>query len=183
MSRFLFPLFLIALGGFGLVEHRAVTAQWTAMYPNDPDRQVALQHCFEDNHQFNRLSPAARSFCYEKYLPEIAAARPLFMAPEAGQSLLIAAMASNTPVLPAPELQVQLVSPAKAETLEPVEGIRLPPAPRPALAPEPRVQIAMLPTQASGDLAEPVSATSPTMTQMASWPPPVASLRSADIDP
>ncbi len=180
MSRLIFPLFLIALGVFGLAERRVITAQWTAMYPNDPDRQIALQHCFEDNHQFNRLSPAARGFCYEKYLPEIAAARPLFMAPEAQQAQPITVMASNAPALAARELQMQLVSPAKAETLEPVEGVHPPPAPRAA---EPSVQISLLPTQASDDLADPASARSPPMTQMASWPPPVASLRSADIDP
>ena len=68
MKRFLFPLFLIALGILGITEHDAITGQWTAMYPQDGARQDALQQCYEENQQFNRFSATARANCYQKYL-------------------------------------------------------------------------------------------------------------------
>jgi hypothetical protein len=109
MTRFLFPVFLVTLGVFGFVEHDAINAQWTAMYPDDPVRQVALQHCFEDNHQFNRLNPTARSFCYQKYLPEIIASQPLLIPAEAEQTQLISVVASDAPPM-APEISVRLAA-------------------------------------------------------------------------
>jgi hypothetical protein len=109
MTRFLFPVFLITLGVLGLVEHDAINAQWTAMYPDDPVRQVALQHCFEDNHQFNRLNPTARSFCYQKYLPEIIASQPLLIPAEAEQTQLISVVARDASPM-APEISVRLAA-------------------------------------------------------------------------
>jgi hypothetical protein len=67
MKRFLFPLFLIALGILGITEHDAITGQWTAMYLQDAARQDALQQCYEENQQFNRFSATARANCYQKY--------------------------------------------------------------------------------------------------------------------
>lgn len=68
MARFLFPLFLIALGIVGLVEHDAVNAEWAAMYPQDAARQNALARCAQDNTLFNRFSASAREACYQKYM-------------------------------------------------------------------------------------------------------------------
>jgi hypothetical protein len=68
MTRFLFPLLLIAAGIFGLVEHDAINQEWSDMYPQDPARQAALQHCSQEEGFFNRFSAAARASCYQKYL-------------------------------------------------------------------------------------------------------------------
>jgi hypothetical protein len=77
MSRFIFPLFLLALGIFGLVEHEAINQQWAAMYPSDPSLQAALTRCAEDNVLFNRFSADARAGCYQKYLqPELPGSAP-----------------------------------------------------------------------------------------------------------
>ena len=68
MGRFLFPLILIGLGMYGLAEHDMVTDALTEMYPEQPARRTALQHCFDENRYFNRASVRARTECYAKYL-------------------------------------------------------------------------------------------------------------------
>jgi hypothetical protein len=68
MNRFWLPLFLLALGIFGLLEHEEIRDQWAAMYPDDAAHQDALTHCAEDDAQFNRFNPERRAACYEKYL-------------------------------------------------------------------------------------------------------------------
>jgi hypothetical protein len=73
--RFLFPLLLIALGVYGLVERDMLNDEWAAMYPEDPAQQTALAHCTQDNVLFNRFSAAARAACYQKYL-QLAAPAP-----------------------------------------------------------------------------------------------------------
>jgi hypothetical protein len=70
MARFLFPLFLIALGILGLTLSDAINAQWEAMYPEDAAKQDAITRCAQENVMFNRLSPDARRACYQKYLKQ-----------------------------------------------------------------------------------------------------------------
>jgi hypothetical protein len=64
----LIPLLIIA-GVLGAVEHDRVIAEWRAMYPTDPREKAALQFCFGENHQFNRMSDQGRKGCYERWLP------------------------------------------------------------------------------------------------------------------
>lgn len=68
MARFLFPLLLIALGAFGLVDHDMVNDQWAAMYPEDAARQNALTRCAAEDGMFNRFTSTGRAACYQKYL-------------------------------------------------------------------------------------------------------------------
>ena len=68
MARFIFPLFLIALGVFGLVEHDQINRQWADMYPEDAARQSALARCAQDDSLFNRFTASGRAACYQKYL-------------------------------------------------------------------------------------------------------------------
>jgi hypothetical protein len=78
MKRFLFPLFVMAIGIFGIAEHDAINEQWAAMYPQDPARQTALARCHEEDGLFNRFSSAARAACYQKYLQvELPVAPPI----------------------------------------------------------------------------------------------------------
>ena len=77
MAQFLFPLLLIALGVFGLLNHDLIQDQWSAMYPDDPARQAALTRCAAEDSMFNRFTPAGRTACYQKYLQvELPAAAP-----------------------------------------------------------------------------------------------------------
>lgn len=68
MNRFLFPLLLIVLGAIGIAQQATINAQWSAMYPADPARQLALAHCTDEDSWFNRFSASARAVCYQKYL-------------------------------------------------------------------------------------------------------------------
>ena len=68
MARFIFPLFLIALGVFGLIEHDVINQQWADMYPEDTARQNALTRCAQEDSLFNRFSASGRATCYQKYL-------------------------------------------------------------------------------------------------------------------
>jgi hypothetical protein len=65
------PLFIVlaAAAAFAVIERDAVVEEWDAAYPSDPDKQSAIQRCFNDNHNFDRLSGPARRECYEKWLP------------------------------------------------------------------------------------------------------------------
>ena len=64
-------LFLIIGAVFISLEYKGVTTEWRAMYPTDAKQQAALQLCYVDNHQFNRMSNEAREGCYEKWLPRL----------------------------------------------------------------------------------------------------------------
>jgi hypothetical protein len=63
--------FLIIAGVFLVLEHNQVIAEWRAMYPSDPREKAALQLCYDDNHQFNRMSDKASKGCYQKWLPRL----------------------------------------------------------------------------------------------------------------
>jgi hypothetical protein len=68
MNRLFFPLILITLGVAGIAGQDAINAQWVAMYPHEPARQLALSHCTTEDSWFNRFSASARAACYKKYL-------------------------------------------------------------------------------------------------------------------
>ena len=63
--------FLIIAGVFFVVERNGIIAEWRAMYPTEPRERAALQLCYTENHQFNRMSDLARKGCYEKWLPRL----------------------------------------------------------------------------------------------------------------
>jgi hypothetical protein len=46
---------------FGFVERDQIIKYWSAAYPSDPAQKNALQLCYVEDHQFNRLSSAART--------------------------------------------------------------------------------------------------------------------------
>jgi hypothetical protein len=56
---------------FFVVERNGIIAEWRAMYPTEPRERAALQLCYTENHQFNRMSDLARKGCYEKWLPRL----------------------------------------------------------------------------------------------------------------
>ena len=64
--------FLILAGAFVTLEYDGVIAEWRAMYPPDPREKTALQLCYVENHQFNRMSDQSRKACYERWLPRLA---------------------------------------------------------------------------------------------------------------
>jgi hypothetical protein len=63
--------FLIVAGVLLVGERNGIIADWRAMYPTDPREKTAIQLCYIENHQFNRMSDEARKGCYERWLPRI----------------------------------------------------------------------------------------------------------------
>jgi hypothetical protein len=64
---------LLILVANGLTLREEIVAQWAAVYPSDPDREMALHLCFMEYPPFNRLSARERVSCYERWLPVVAA--------------------------------------------------------------------------------------------------------------
>ena len=67
----LFALLIVGTAILAMNRDR-VTAEWRAMYPTDARMLAALQLCYTENHQFNRMSNQARDGCYERWLPRLA---------------------------------------------------------------------------------------------------------------
>jgi hypothetical protein len=67
-------MILLASVVLGVVNIGAVRSWWRAVYPGDPGQKTALQLCYIENHQFNRMSAQARHDCYDKWLPILAVA-------------------------------------------------------------------------------------------------------------
>ncbi len=63
----LISLLLIA-GMFAILEHDRVSAEWRAIFPTERREATALQLCYTENHQFNRMSDQARKGCYDRWL-------------------------------------------------------------------------------------------------------------------
>jgi hypothetical protein len=59
---------LIIAGVFGITEHDRVSAEWREIFPTERREATALQLCYAENHQFNRMSDQARKGCYDKWL-------------------------------------------------------------------------------------------------------------------
>ena len=52
-----------------IVRPDAVAAFYQELYPSDPGMRHALDECFTQDPQFDRLDPAARSACYRHMMP------------------------------------------------------------------------------------------------------------------
>jgi hypothetical protein len=62
--------------GIATVQPDALTNLYERIYPSDPGKRQALERCFMQDHQFNRLDGAARDACYEQLLRPGPAAAP-----------------------------------------------------------------------------------------------------------
>jgi hypothetical protein len=61
--------FLILGGGaFAATNPGVVKGFYDDLYPSDPAKREALDMCFMENHQFNRLDADARDACYKRML-------------------------------------------------------------------------------------------------------------------
>jgi hypothetical protein len=57
---------VFGLGGAYIATHgEAIINLYEALYPNDPAKRQALDMCFLENHDFNRLDAAQRTACYQ----------------------------------------------------------------------------------------------------------------------
>jgi hypothetical protein len=61
-------LAVIVAGGLAMKNPGAVWAFYDDIYPSDPAKRQALDLCFVENHQFNRLDASERNACYQHML-------------------------------------------------------------------------------------------------------------------
>jgi hypothetical protein len=59
--------------GVGMVRPAELWGVYRQLYPADPAEQRALNECFTQDPNFNRLNPAAREACYRHNVPALAA--------------------------------------------------------------------------------------------------------------
>lgn len=58
---------------FGVVRPSLVWDTYRQLYPEDPAERRALNECFTQDPQFNRLDPAARAACFRHSAPMLGA--------------------------------------------------------------------------------------------------------------
>jgi hypothetical protein len=71
----LFAAILGSAGGFAVMHAQDISGFYRDIYPTDPAKREALDLCFTQDHQFNRLDANERASCYSRaMLPAAAAA-------------------------------------------------------------------------------------------------------------
>jgi len=82
MRRVLSASILVAAGGVATMHFQDIGRFYRDIYPTDPVKREALDLCFTQDHEFNRLDAAARTSCYSRAL--LPAAAMAGLAPVAG---------------------------------------------------------------------------------------------------
>jgi hypothetical protein len=73
-KRVLFAAILMGVGGFAVAHFQDVRSLYQGIYPTDPAKREALDLCFTQDHEFNRLDTIQREGCYRRALLPAAAA-------------------------------------------------------------------------------------------------------------
>jgi hypothetical protein len=73
MTRVLSGAIFLAAGVVASMHFQDISRFYRDIYPTDPVKREALDLCFTQNHQFNRLDPVARASCYSHALLPAAA--------------------------------------------------------------------------------------------------------------
>jgi hypothetical protein len=74
VRRALFIVILVTAGGMAATHFQDLSRFYGDIYPTDPTKREALDLCFTQDHQFNRLDANARASCYSRALLPAAAA-------------------------------------------------------------------------------------------------------------
>ena len=82
LKRPILVLLVIGAASFAAMKPETVKAFYEGIYPSDPVRRQALDMCFMEDHQFNRLDTSERDACYRRTLFTLGEASP---APKATQ--------------------------------------------------------------------------------------------------
>ena len=76
LRRPIIVLLVVGAAGFAAMKPEVVKAFYEGIYPSDPVKRQALDMCFMEDHQFNRLDAAARDACYRRTLFTLGEASP-----------------------------------------------------------------------------------------------------------
>jgi hypothetical protein len=84
LRRLLLAAIIVMGGGVAAVYPGAIRNLYLDVYPSDPAKRQALEMCFLQDHQFNRLDADEREVCYRHELMSDATADgPLSVQPQA----------------------------------------------------------------------------------------------------
>jgi len=72
--RVLLAAILMSVGGFAVMHFQEIRSLYQDIYPTDPAKREALDLCFTQDHEFNRLDTVQRESCYRRALLPAAAA-------------------------------------------------------------------------------------------------------------
>jgi hypothetical protein len=61
-------LAVVVIGGIAAVHPKAISSLYLDVYPADPAKRQALELCFLQNRDFNRLDAGQRENCYRQVL-------------------------------------------------------------------------------------------------------------------
>ncbi|HML10320.1 MAG TPA: hypothetical protein VK432_05625 [Stellaceae bacterium] len=76
LRRMFVALIVIGAGGYAALNPGVVNAFYHDVYPSDPAKREALEMCFRDNHNFNRLDWGERDACYKRMLQPMGEVSP-----------------------------------------------------------------------------------------------------------
>lgn len=82
LRRVLVASVFVTVGGVAAMHFQDISTLYRDIYPTDPAKREALDLCFTQDHQFNRLDADARASCYSRAL--MPAAMVAGFAPAAG---------------------------------------------------------------------------------------------------
>ena len=68
LRRVVAAFVIIGAGGYAVTNPGMVKALYRGIYPSDPAKREALDMCFMENHEFNRLDADQRDTCYKRML-------------------------------------------------------------------------------------------------------------------
>ena len=74
---------VVAAGGLAAAHPQTVKAFYQDVYPSDPAKRRALDLCFAQDHQFNRLDAGERDACYRHTIAVAGEASSMAARPEA----------------------------------------------------------------------------------------------------
>lgn len=81
VRRVLFTTVVVIAGGVAALHSKAIGSLYHDLYPSDPAERQALELCFAQDHQFDRLDAGERENCYRRVLVPAAMQAGLVPAP------------------------------------------------------------------------------------------------------
>ncbi|HXC26622.1 MAG TPA: hypothetical protein VNV38_01610 [Stellaceae bacterium] len=76
MRRIVIAFIVIGAAGYAAINPGVVDAFYRDIYPSDPAKAQALDMCFVENHEFNRLNAGQRDACYQRMLQRLGEITP-----------------------------------------------------------------------------------------------------------
>lgn len=76
VKRLVIAFIVIGAAGYAAINPGVVDTFYRGIYPSDPAKAQALDMCFMENHEFNRLDADQRDACYSRMLQRLGEITP-----------------------------------------------------------------------------------------------------------